>query len=593
MSSRKTSNRWPTEPGEGASVGAAHSSTPQAPHGRLLGLETEYAIRISGTSEAPGNDRVYEALVDALSERVATRPGDGAPSKSQIFLENGGAFYYEHLPHRPDGGLVEGATPECRSPAQVLLYQKAQERQLLEALPRAQQLLRQQGHTCEVGLLKNCRDAEGHVYGAQENYEAEIASGVSLILYRAGLALLLPIILLQAVVSWLVQIVIALVLVLSTVLGLVAVLLVPRFRSLQIVASLAEADERTLNAFLGRFQLWLAYTLTWPMTAPFSLLLRATAFRPQRQQILAFLISRPVITGAGTVSPQGRFGLSEKGPAVRRVMRSSIRPEDRPIFDTGNLLKQVAAPMTLRFAPLLDLFRRRQRLQLGFSDSNGAQVAEYLKVATTALVLEMVDAGCLDDAPRLRRPLAALRAFIEDPSLQAKAEARGGRASTILEVQRFYLDRATAFVRGSPAASLEHRRVLRLWREALDALEEGRHDVLVGRLDWVTKRLFLEGCSLAGGDRVAVLKTLDLRYHELGEGYLARLEQRGLAPRLVEEDQVEAATRIPPQDSPAFLRGTFIRRRAHSLVPIRISWASAWIGGRFQGRLVQFRQHPD
>jgi len=542
---------------------------------------------------------VYEALAEAISERVATRPGDSAPSKNQIFLENGGAFYYEHLPHRPDGGLVEGATPECRSPAQVLLYQKAQERLLVEALPRARQLLWQRGHggagePCNIGLLKNCRDAEGNVYGAQENYEVEIASGLSLALYRVGLVLLLPLILLQAVVSWLVQVLVALVLVFVTIVGLLAALMVPRLRSLQVLASLAEVDERTLNAVLGRFQLWLAYVLTWPMTTPFSLLLRVTAFRPQRRSILAFLVSRPVITGAGTVTPEGRFGLSEKGPAVRKVLRWSIRPEDRPIFDTGNLLKQVAAPMNLRFAPLFDLFRRRQRMQLGFSDSNCAQVAEYLKVATTALVLDMEEAGYLADAPRLRRPLTALGAFIEDPSLEAKAQVRGGEARTALEIQRFYLDRASAFVRASEAPSMEHQQVLRLWQEALDALAEGEQETLVGRLDWVTKRVFLEGCDqggegLASRDREAVLKTLDLRYHELGEGYLARLEGKGLAPRLVDEDQVEAATRNPPHDSPAFLRGTFIRRRARSLVPIRISWGSAWIGGRFQGRLVPFR----
>ena len=33
----------------------------------------------------------------------------------------------------------------------------------------------------ELGLLKNCRDADGHTYGAQENYEAIIASGARLV----------------------------------------------------------------------------------------------------------------------------------------------------------------------------------------------------------------------------------------------------------------------------------------------------------------------------------------------------------------------------------------------------------------------------
>lgn len=602
MSSIGTSPRWPVSAGLGSRderQEAPEDSAPSSPPGRLLGLETEYAIRYSplpgSPSDPPGNDRIYEALIEALSEKVVVRPGDSAPAKHQVFLENGGAFYYEHLPHRPDGGLVEGATPECRSPAQVLVYQRAQERMLLQALPRAQELLRQRGYPGQLGLVKNCRDAEGHVYGAQENYETEIASGLTLGLYRVGLSLLMPVILVQTLLSWIVQIVITLLLVLTTILGLTAVLLVPRFRSLQAVAALAEADERTLNAFLGRFQLWLAYLLTWPMTAPFALLLRWTAFRKARRQMLPFLLSRPVLSGTGSVSGEGRFVLSEKGPSIRRLIRFSISPGDRPIFDTGNLMKQIAMPMTLRFSPLAELYSRRQRLQLGLSDSNGAQVAEYLKVATTSLVLDLVEAGALDGGdgpPSFRRPLKALQAFISDPGLQARAPVKGGGEASALEVQRYYLEKAREHLRTSPAPSLENRRVVELWGEVLEALEEGRHEELVGRLDWVTKRFFLESCSVEGEERAAVLKTLDLRYHELGEGYLARLERRGLAPQLVEEDQVDRATRNPPRDSPAFLRGAFIRRRAGSLVPVRISWSSAWIGGRFQGRLIRFRRPP-
>ncbi|MCB1054172.1 MAG: hypothetical protein KDD11_01505, partial [Acidobacteria bacterium] len=70
---------------------------------RLMGLETEYALRFSGPSH-PGNDRLYRAILGAVSSLVHTRPGDGIASKEQVFTENGGAFYYEHLPHAPDGG---------------------------------------------------------------------------------------------------------------------------------------------------------------------------------------------------------------------------------------------------------------------------------------------------------------------------------------------------------------------------------------------------------------------------------------------------------------------------------------------------------
>ncbi len=560
-----------------------------------MGLETEYAIRYSGPGPSPGNDRIYDALVRAISHRIAARPGDGAVAKNQVFLENGGAFYYEHLPYYPTGGLVEGATPECRSPSQLLLYQKAQEAQLIDALPAAELLLRSEGFFGELGLLKNCRDAEGHIYGAQENYEVTLAAGPTLWLYRAGLALLLPLILFQAGVSLLIQLGLAVVLILFTLAGLGALLVLPRARLFQPLAALAEADERTLGRLFGRSQLGLAYIVTWPITAPFALLLRWTAFLAIRRQALAFLISRPVLSGAGTVDDEGRFALSEKGPAIRRIMRVSISPHDRPVFDTGNLMKQAALPLSFRIAPLLNLFNRRQRLQLGLSDSNCAQVAEYLKVATTQLVLEMVENGFLADAPRLRKPISALRCIVADPSLTATVETRRGAMSG-LEIQRFYLEKARAYLRASKTASLEAKRTVDLWQEVLVALESGERDSLVGRLDWVTKRFFLEACGKDAepeAQREALLKTLDLRYHELGSGYFARLQAQGLAPVLVDPEEVRRAMVEPPPDTPARFRGALIRNREGSAIPVRVSWDSAWIGGRFQGRVIHFRTPQD
>jgi proteasome accessory factor A len=121
--------------------------------------------------------------------------GERSLSGDQCFTENGGAFYYEMLPHAVDGGLIEMATPECRSPAQLLLYQRAQERLLTDALPGAQLSLALDGHRGELSLLKNCRDGFGHIYGPQENYEAELGGPVALFAFRAGLILLLPLLL--------------------------------------------------------------------------------------------------------------------------------------------------------------------------------------------------------------------------------------------------------------------------------------------------------------------------------------------------------------------------------------------------------------
>lgn len=604
---------------------------------RLMGLETEYALRFSsplsqgpGKTGHPGNDRIYRALAGAVSELVYARPGDGVPAKEQIFVQNGGAFYYEHLPHCPAGGLLEGATPECRSPAQLLAYQKAQERLLQAALPRARRrlLFAQAGSRIggsvgekglgsgkaklgkvdagELGLVKNCRDAAGNIYGAQENYEVEIARGPWLALYRMGLALLLPWCLLMALLSWLVNLLLIVVVLVVAVGGWTLTALFPRWSAMRRVAALLEADEHTLGRRLGWLQLVLSHLFMGPVATPFAILLELTAFRHLRAPLWPFLASRAVIAGAGTVQAGGRFALAEKAPALRRLLRRSISPQGRPVLDTGNLLKQALSPMSFRFSPLLELFRRRQRLQLGLGDSNAAQWAEYLKIATTALVLDLAEAGELragkeTKAPRLRRPLAAFHALAADPTLEQAVELTDGTRRSALELQRFYLERAEDWLAWAPAVSMEARQVVRLWRQVLEALEERDWDALLGKLDWVTKRYLLESCrgttsparAKIGGEPAAaedaVLKTLDLRYHELGDGYLARLEAAGLAPKVVDQETVERAMTEPPEKTPAFLRGELIRRRGAARLPLKVTWDSAWIGGRLLGQVVHFR----
>src|SRR5690606_32202349 len=134
--------------------------------------------------------------------------------------------------------------------------------------------------------------------------------------------------------------------------------------------------------------------------------------------------------------------------------------------------------------------RRRQRMQLGVSEANAAQVAEYLKVGTTCLVLDMIERGFLRDPPRLRRPVKAMRALGNDLTGKERRARDRRRGWSALELQRYYLQEAQRFLRESPTPSLEAREIIRLWGDALDALDThpGR---LVGRLDWVTKRYLL------------------------------------------------------------------------------------------------------
>ena len=160
---------------------------------RLIGLETEYAIRFhpASSSATPlSKYRLYEALRDELQRRILTVPAKHF--KEGVFMATGGAVWFEAERPSAGGGLIEGTTPECRGPYQAIVYQRALDR-LLAASAGAAKV---DGQFC---LIKNDRDSSDNVYGAQENYETTLATGWQLRLWRAGLVLIFPL----AVLTWL------------------------------------------------------------------------------------------------------------------------------------------------------------------------------------------------------------------------------------------------------------------------------------------------------------------------------------------------------------------------------------------------------
>lgn len=560
---------------------------------RLIGLETEYAIRFSSQHglPRPPHEVIFRAVKDAVAQRVQTQPGERQLLAEQIFLENGGALAYEAPVFAPHDGLVEGATPECRSPSELLLYQRTQDALLKEVLPDAETNLAIDGHPCTLGLLKNCRDAEGHIYGAQENYEVDAASGWRLWLYRLFLGLMMPILLMSSLAVWLlVASGIALVLTQLILMGIGALFSKAVRRQWALLLDEdADITETPALRWIGGFR-WLELGAWTPSIVAFGAIHRAFAFRRIRRGMLAFLIARPALTGAGTLHPDGRFGLSEKGPAINVLTRWTPASRERAIFDVGNLMKHL--PSLSRFRPqqLGQLFARRQRMQLGLSDSNLAQVAEYLKIGCTSLVLDAVEAGLLNDAPRPKQPLRALQRLIEDPSLTTEIEMRNGPPMTALDILRFYLERVTAMVDLSETPALEAQQIIKLWRSALEQLEQNPAG-LVGRLDWVTKRYLIE--TAGANQPYATQKTIDLRYHELPDGYYCRMEADGLTETLVDADELEAARYQPPGTTPARIRGRWIKDLAGSSAQVRVSWNSIRVGGTFRGQVIRLDDYRD
>jgi proteasome accessory factor A len=350
---------------------------------------------------------------------------------------------------------------------------------------------------------------------------------------------------------------------------------------------LAEGRETgsPLPGWLEWVVLWAARLAGAPLALALLVLSRLIAFRRIRRQCLAFLISRPVLCGAGMIDRRGRFQLSDKAPAVNCVVGFGGYLWDRPIYNFGHFFKAISLESFIAPSDYASLFQPRQRLQLGLGDSNMSEAAEYLRVGTTLLVLDAIEAGYLDHAPTIRRPIHWLHRVCSDGTLRQQVPVVGGRQWTAIELQRIYLAACGQFVAEHADAPPEAWEVLQRWQDAIDALA-GDPLQLVGTLDWVTKRFLLEE---AGGDADwTVRKKIDIRYHELSEeGYFHVFARTGMTARLLEPAEVERAMRSPPPNTPATTRGQFIREFADADQPLTANWRRVVIGRGRAAKVVR------
>jgi len=127
------------------------------------------------------------------------------------------------------------------------------------------------------------------------------------------------------------------------------------------------------------------------------------------------------------------------------------------------------------------------RLHILAGESLCSHEAMWLKVATTALVVAMIEARLLgDDFPLLRNPLGAIRRFARDPECKARAMgARDGRYWTAVRIQRAYLEAAEAHL-DHPVMPAWAPQACARWRAMLDRLEQGAAGVCT-TLDWAIK----------------------------------------------------------------------------------------------------------
>ena len=264
--------------------------------------------------------------------------------------------------------------------------------------------------------------------------------------------------------------------------------------------------------------------------------------------------------------------------------RSALSMEGRSVFDNGHLLKCLVLPFLGDFEVIRLLYSDRIRMQLGLGESNRLDIAEFLKLGSTMLVIDMIEAGYLADAPRVSSPIDALHAISADPNLGIAVYMQNGDYQTGLELQRWYQEKARSFVEASRVKSPESTKVVELWGELLDQLED-KSTTLVGSVDWVTKYHLIEqsGDQLTLGQK----KKIDIKYHELGSGYADWLTDEGLTAKLTDKESVDYAVHHPPPDTPAWARGLFVSA-AGARHDISVTWLGAYKGSFGGKQIVDF-----
>ncbi len=440
---------------------------------KVCGIETEYGIVLRGGAESnpmAASSLLINAYVASLQRRVDWDFEDESPGNDargyrlegaaapevetnlvNAVLTNGARYYVDHA-------HPELSTPECADAREVVVWDKAAERILVESMRAASATL---APGQEVVVYKNNSDGKGNSYGCHENYLMD-------------------------------------------------------------------------------------------RSVPFSTIVTG---------ITPFFVTRQLFCGAGKVGTEAT-GMSRGQVPFQLSQRADFFEEEvglettlkRPIVNT-------------RDEPHCDAQKYR-RLHVIVGDANCSEVATFLKVGTTALVLAMIEDHELGRSLRLADPVRALRQVSYDLDLSLLLDLADGSRISALDLQWEYLTWARKYAdsHGLEAVGEEvGAEVLRRWEGVLTALETDPMS-LAGTLDWVAKYQLLS----AYGERDGLgwdsprLAAMDLQYHDLRpeRSLFARLG----VERLTDDAEVVSAMTEPPPTTRAWFRGKCLQRWASQIV---------------------------
>ena len=289
---------------------------------------------------------------------------------------------------------------------------------------------------------------------------------------------------------------------------------------------------------------------------------RRVPFEDLLEVLVPFLVTRPVLVGAGRVgigptSEEPGFQISQRADYLETIVGPHTTYQ-RPIVNTRD--EPHAEPRDYR------------RLHVIGGDANCAPASSLLKLGITSLVLWILENHGVPDewrALRLADPLAAARTASRDLTMSTPLELADGRALTALQIQQAFHDATHRHVikeaprLGGHSPDVETLDMMERWSDTIALLSQGWARA-VGTVEWATKLALLNALrhrdglgwdspSLAAMDRQGAEGRPD-------RSLSRRLLDRGTLEAVTPPEWVEAAEFEPPARTRAWFRGELIRR---------------------------------
>jgi len=294
------------------------------------------------------------------------------------------------------------------------------------------------------------------------------------------------------------------------------------------------------------------------------LISRKIPFEHIAQVLMPFFVSRPIFCGAGKVGAENgtaptSYQISQRADFLECLYNLNTMV-NRPIINTRD------EPHTRQ-----PHFRR---LHVIVGDSNMCEVSTFLKVGTTAIIIDMLENHGALPRIELADPINAIKQVSRDLTIKSSLALRNGQHTTALAIQQAFLHAAHDFYTTRELSPMT-KEVLVRWESVLETLD--RDPAKLDReIDWVAKQSLIESymdrkhCSWKD-PRITMM---DLQYHDIrpSKGLYFTLERAGKIERLTHTEEIQHARQTAPTQTRAFFRGACLQHFPQQVYGM--SWTS-------------------